>query len=146
MFGTGIEVVPNLPKCLVPNVPKCPVPVIPAVYTGGMPRYVPYRTHPWNLIDLLRLFPERARLAPPWPLASSHLNTASVYYLLDLSSFSLLSTLFWYFRVLVFYIVRIYLFFIFFASSVSSCTRAAAAATQPTAIQQHHNNSSRYIQ
>ena len=38
--GTGIDVVPSLPKC--------PVPVIPAVYTGGMPRYVPYRTHPWN--------------------------------------------------------------------------------------------------
>ena len=36
--GTGIDVVPNLPKC--------PVPVIPAVYTGSMPRYVPYRTHP----------------------------------------------------------------------------------------------------
>ena len=37
--GTGID---------VPKFPKCPVPVIPAVYTGGMPRYVPYRTHPWN--------------------------------------------------------------------------------------------------
>ena len=36
--GTGIEVVPNLPKC--------PVPVIPAIYIGGMPRYVPYRTQP----------------------------------------------------------------------------------------------------
>ena len=38
MSGTGIDIVPNLPKC--------PVPVIPAVYTGRMPRYVPYRTHP----------------------------------------------------------------------------------------------------
>ena len=38
MFSTGIiEVVPNLPKCSVP--------VIPAVYTGCMPRCVPYRTH-----------------------------------------------------------------------------------------------------
>ena len=36
--GTGIDVVPNLPKC--------PVPVTPAVYTGGMTRYVPYRTQP----------------------------------------------------------------------------------------------------
>ena len=35
----------------------------------------------------LDFFSERARLAPPWPLTSSHLNTASVYYLLDLSSF-----------------------------------------------------------
>ena len=35
--GTGIDVVPKLPKC--------PVPVIPAVYTGGMLRYVAYRTH-----------------------------------------------------------------------------------------------------
>ena len=26
---------------------------------------------------------ERARLAPPWPLTSSHLSTASVYYLLE---------------------------------------------------------------
>ena len=40
VFGTGIDVVLKLPKC--------PVPVIPAVYTGGMPRYVPYRTHPWS--------------------------------------------------------------------------------------------------
>ena len=63
--GTGIDVVPNLPKCpvpvlmsyptsevygtgidVVPNLPKCPVPVIRAAYTGGLPRYVPYRTHP----------------------------------------------------------------------------------------------------
>ena len=36
--GTGIDVVPNLPKY--------PVPVIPAVYTAGMPQYLPYRTHP----------------------------------------------------------------------------------------------------
>ena len=35
--GTGSDV----PKLL-----KRPVPVIPAVYTCGMPRYVPYRTHP----------------------------------------------------------------------------------------------------
>ena len=35
--GTGIDV-PNLPKCLVP--------VIPAVYTAGLPWYLPYRTHP----------------------------------------------------------------------------------------------------
>ena len=34
---TGIGVVPNLPKY--------PVPVILAIYTGGMPRYVPYGTH-----------------------------------------------------------------------------------------------------
>ena len=42
----------------------------------------------------LDLFPERARLAPPWPLTSSYLNTASFYYLRDLSSFSLLSRFF----------------------------------------------------
>ena len=41
----------------------------------------------------LDLFSERARLAPPWPLRSSRLSTASVYYLRDRSSFSLLSTL-----------------------------------------------------
>ena len=38
MSGTGIDVVPNLPKSpvpvlidVVPNLPKCPVPQIPAV-------------------------------------------------------------------------------------------------------------------
>ena len=36
--GTGIDVAPILPKC--------PAPVLPAVCTGGMPWYVPYRTHP----------------------------------------------------------------------------------------------------
>ena len=36
--GTGVDAIPKLPKC--------PVPVISAVYTAGMPRYVPYRTHP----------------------------------------------------------------------------------------------------
>ena len=45
----------------------------------------------------LHLFSEQARLAPPWPLTSSHLNTASVNYLRDLSSFSLLSTLLLYY-------------------------------------------------
>ena len=52
--GTGSDVVPNLPNevsgtgsDVVPNLPKCPVPAIPPVYTGGVPRYVPYRTHPW---------------------------------------------------------------------------------------------------
>ena len=47
-------------------------------------------------------FSERARLAPPWPLTSSHLNTASFYYLLDLSCFSLLSTPFLHLRFLIF--------------------------------------------
>ena len=89
-------------------------------------------------------FSERARLAPPWPLTSSHLNTASFYYLLDLSRFSLLSTLFGTF---VFsFSLRIDMFL----QLVPSCTRAAVVATvQPTAIQQHHNNNSssrRYIQ
>ena len=48
--GTGIHIVPNLPKC--------PVPVIPAVYeyTGGMPRYIPYRTHRWNIALLGMVF------------------------------------------------------------------------------------------
>ena len=63
MSGTGIDVAPNLTTCPVPvlmlyqltemsgtgidvpNSPKCPVPVIPAVYTGGIPRHIPYRTH-----------------------------------------------------------------------------------------------------
>ena len=39
---TGIDVVPNLSKYLLP--------VIPTVYAVGMPRYVPYRTHPWTLL------------------------------------------------------------------------------------------------
>ena len=66
---------------------------------------------------------------------SGLLSTVS-YYLLDRSSFSLLSTRF-----------ILYVFIIFFVSSVSSCTRAAVVATlQPTAIQQqYHNNSSKYI-
>ena len=57
-------------------------------------------------IDFLTeyLFSERTRLAPPWPLTISHLNTASVFYLLDRSSFSLISKLFWYFRFLVFFV------------------------------------------
>ena len=98
MPGTGIDAVPNLPKCpvpvlcrtevaelsgtgkqvctgtggtgihIVPNLPNCPVPVLMTYRsyrsvryrywcrtehtelsgtgnTGGMPRYVPYRTH-----------------------------------------------------------------------------------------------------
>ena len=79
-------------------------------------------------------------MAPLWPLTSAHLITASVYYLLDVSSFSLFSTLFLYFRIRG-------LVFSTYVSSDSSCTRAAVVATpQPTAIQQqHHNNSSRYI-
>ena len=70
MSGTGIDVAPNLTTCPVPvlmlyqltemsgtgidvpNSPKCPVPVIPAVYTVGIPRYVPYRTHPWTLVNV----------------------------------------------------------------------------------------------
>ena len=36
--------------------------------------------------------------SPPWTLTTSHLNTASFYYLLDLSSFSVLSIHFLYFR------------------------------------------------
>ena len=49
--GTGIDVVPNLPKCPVPvwisyrTYRSGSVMVIPAVCTGGMHRYVPYRTH-----------------------------------------------------------------------------------------------------
>ena len=53
-------------------------------------------------LTYLDIFSERARLAPPWPLTSSQLNTASVHYLLDLSSCSLLSTLFLYFGFLTF--------------------------------------------
>ena len=37
-------------------------------------------------------------MTPAWLLTSSHLNTASIYYLLDLSSLSLLATRFLYFR------------------------------------------------
>ena len=56
MSGTGIDVVPNFLSVrtgidVVPNLPKCPVPVIPAVYTAGIPRYVPYQTHP-SLYDV----------------------------------------------------------------------------------------------
>ena len=44
-------------------------------------------------------------MAPPWPLTNFHVNTASFYYLLDLSSFSLLSPLFLYdFRFLIFFV------------------------------------------
>ena len=37
---TGIDIVPNLLKCLVPlaELTEVSVPVIPVVYTGGMPR------------------------------------------------------------------------------------------------------------
>ena len=58
-------------------------------------------------VDILTqiFFSERARLAPHWPLRSSRLSTASVYYLLDLSSFSLLSPFFlYYFRFLIFFV------------------------------------------
>ena len=73
-------------------------------------------------------------MAPSWPLRSSQLNTASVYYLRDRSRFSLFSsTLFLYYPCSRFLYV--------YVSSVSSCTRAAVAATQqPTAIQQQHHN------
>ena len=33
----GVDVAPDLPE-------ECSVPVVPAIYTGGMPSYVPYRT------------------------------------------------------------------------------------------------------
>ena len=54
------------------------------------------------------IFSERARLAPPWPLTSSHLNTASFYYLLDHSSFSLLSPLFCTTSVFSFFFVSLF--------------------------------------
>ena len=51
VFGTSVDVVPTLPKFPIPVLmlyrtyrTKCPVSIILA-YTGGMPRYVPYRTH-----------------------------------------------------------------------------------------------------
>ena len=66
-----------------------------------------------SCIKYLDLFSERARLAPPWPLRSSQLNTASVYYLLDLSNFSLLSLLFLYYSV----VLPFSHFFRFFVSS-----------------------------
>ena len=69
----------------------------------------PLREAPCRLnVDL---FLERARLAPPSPLKSSHQYTASFYSLRDLSRFSSLSTLFLYFR---------FLNFIFFVLSVVS--------------------------
>ena len=83
----------------------------------------------------------------PWPLTSSHLNTASVYSLLDLSSFSLPSTLVIFFHVLVF---STYLFIcISFLQFLRAQGCPAVLATpQPTAIQQqhHNNNSIRYMQ
>ena len=54
-------------------------------------------------------------MAPSWPLTSSHLNTASFYCLRDLSSFSLLSTLFLCLRFVYFFF-----FSYFFVSSVVS--------------------------
>ena len=56
--GTGIHVVPNLSKVSVTGIDvvskllKCPVPGISAVYTTGMPRYVPYRTHTSNFLSI----------------------------------------------------------------------------------------------
>ena len=44
--GTFIDVIPNLPTC--------PVPVTPAVYNGGMPLYVPYRTYQWTSVCVER--------------------------------------------------------------------------------------------
>ena len=61
---------------------------------------------------LVDLFSERARLAPPWPLTSSQVNTASVYYLLNLSSFSLLSP----FVSLLSSVLFCFVFFVFFVS------------------------------
>ena len=37
--GTGIDDVPNLPKCPVPNLPKCPVPVLMSYWTYRSVRY-----------------------------------------------------------------------------------------------------------
>ena len=44
-------------------------------------------SHLFGRVNIFRFFSERVRLAPSWPLKSSQLNTASVYYLLDRSSF-----------------------------------------------------------
>ena len=74
--GAGIDVSPNIPKCpvtgidVVPNLPKCPVSVIPAVYTGGMPRYVPRTEHALGisyytgLTGVLADMPTRRLVAP----------------------------------------------------------------------------------
>ena len=67
--GTGIDVVPKLPKCPVPVLMPyrtyrniryrywCRTELTEVSGTGntaGMPRYVPYRTHPWiNCVLLL---------------------------------------------------------------------------------------------
>ena len=141
-----------------------PLQARPSVVGGeaGMTKHAPlmysyHRAYKHTYLDLLS---ERARLASPWPLRSSQLNTASVYYLRDRSSFYLLSsTLFCtsfmsisFFSFLCFLhffvlaVTRVLVFSYVYVSSVSSCTRAAVVATpQPTAIQQHHNdNSSRY--
>ena len=82
------------------------------------------------------IFSERARLAPPWPLTSSHLNTASFYYLLDLSSFSLLSTLFLYLacsrfllRTYAFSFFHLFSFFVHKGSSSSNTTTNRNTAT-----------------
>ena len=84
---------------------------------GFVGTFLASQRSPFTLLDL-DIFSERARLASPWPLTSSHLSTASVYYLLDLSSFSLLSTLFCtsVFR-------RIFSFLQFFLTQGSSSTR-----------------------
>ena len=41
VFGTDIDAVTNLPKgtgiYVVPNIPKCPIPVLPAVYVPSIP-------------------------------------------------------------------------------------------------------------
>ena len=113
----------------------------------GASPYWPYRHWKWSVLVkkitgiisiqykqsyLVDHFPEPARLAPPWSLRSSRLSTASVYYLLDLSSFSLLSLLF-YCRVLVFSI-RTCFFSSFVhkgSSSSSNTTTNRNTATTP---------------
>lgn len=56
--GTGFDVSPNLPKCPLPVLmsyqthPKIVIRVIPAIYSSGVPRYVPYIliTHPFCML------------------------------------------------------------------------------------------------
>ena len=108
--GTGIHVVPNLPKCPVPILMSCRAyrsvwylywcrteltevsgigntggiyrwyPSIPAEYTVGMPRYVPYRTHSWYLA----LFPLCVLNWLPLGLLFDSQNFVSFYYFVDL--------------------------------------------------------------
>ena len=101
-----------------PHTSRRPPHTVVVVVSSSSPSSCIYRH---TYIDLLS---ERARLAPPWLLRSSHLNTASVYYLPDLSSFSL-SFINFFFTNSAFSILSFLCFLIFVVPSLSYVKPAA---------------------